>query len=136
VLLHNGSATMSPGDANTLQPINNDFLTYVSEAGLVGVALAVPLVWLIVRALRATVRARLDHPAAPYAFALVGMALEGSVFQSLLLLRTWVVIGLLLAAARIANERDGAGQIERAVLWRRTAYRPTHRAESARTAAR
>ena len=46
-----------------------------------------------------------DHPSGPYAFALVGMAFEANAFHSLLLLRTWVVIGLLIAGTRMVREK-------------------------------
>ncbi|WP_433385299.1 O-antigen ligase family protein [Actinoplanes sp. CA-142083] len=106
LLLHDGSASASPAEANALQPVNNDYLTFVSELGLVGVLLALPLLWLILRAMWGTWRARLDHPSSPYAFALVGMAFEANAFQSLSLLRTWVVIGLLIAGLRLMRERQ------------------------------
>jgi O-antigen ligase/polysaccharide polymerase Wzy-like membrane protein len=106
LLLHDGSSTASPAEANALQPVNNDYLTFLSELGLVGVLLALPLLWLILRALWGVVRTRLDHPSSPYAFALVGMAVEANFFQSFSLLRTWVVVGLLLAGVRLLREQQ------------------------------
>ncbi|WP_213011140.1 O-antigen ligase family protein [Paractinoplanes toevensis] len=106
LLLHDGTSTSSPAEANALQPVNNDYLTFLSELGLVGVLLALPLLWLILRALWGVVRTRLDHPSSPYAFALVGMAVEANFFQSFSLLRTWVVIGLLIAGARLVREQQ------------------------------
>ncbi|MFI5492943.1 O-antigen ligase family protein [Actinoplanes sp. NPDC051859] len=110
LLLHDGSATASPSEANKLQPVNNDYLAYLSELGLVGVLLALPLLWLVLRAMWGVARARLDHPASPYAFAVVGMAVEANNFQSFALLRTWVVVGLLLAGARIMSERQAQAE--------------------------
>jgi O-antigen ligase len=106
LLLHDGSASASPAEANALQPVNNDYLTFLSELGLVGVLLALPLLWLILRAMWGVARARLDHPSSPYALALVGMAFEANAFQSFSLLRTWVVVGLLIAGARLMRERQ------------------------------
>jgi O-antigen ligase len=121
LLLHGGSNTASTAEANALQPVNNDFLAFLSEMGLVGLVLALPLIWLMLRALWGVVRARLDHPSGPYAFALVGMAVEANAFHSLLLLRTWVVIGLLVAGARLASERQEPQQLASppAVDWER-----------------
>lgn len=105
LLVHDAPSTASTAEANKLQPVNNDYLEYLSEMGLVGVVLTVPLAWLILRALWSVVRARLDHPSSPYAFALIGMAFEANAFHSILLLRTWVVIALLIAGARLASEK-------------------------------
>lgn len=106
LLLHGGSASASTSEANALQPVNNDYLAYLSELGLVGVILILPLAWLVLQALWGTVRARLDHPSSPYAFALVGMAFQANAFHSLVLLRTWVVIGLLVAGAKLVREKQ------------------------------
>ncbi|MCU7730402.1 O-antigen ligase family protein [Actinoplanes sp. KI2] len=105
LLLHDGSASTSVAEANALQPVNNDYLTFLSELGVVGVLLALPLVWLVLKAMWGVARTRLDHLSSPYAFALVGMAFEANAFQSLSLLRTWVVVGLLIAGARLMRER-------------------------------
>jgi O-antigen ligase len=106
LLLHDGSNTASTAEADALQPVNNDYLAYLSELGLLGVLLALPLIWFVLRALWGVVRARLDHPSSPYAFALVGMAFEANAFHSLLLLRTWVIIALLIAGARLIREEQ------------------------------
>ena len=87
LLLQGGSNTASTAEANALQPVNSDYLAYLSEMGLVGLLLTLPLIWLVLRALWGAVRARLDHPLARDAFALVGMAFEANAFHSLLLLR-------------------------------------------------
>ena len=104
VMVNDAPASLSPDEANKLQPANNDYLEYLSETGALGVLLILPLIWFVLRAFWGAVRARLDHPSGPYAFALVGMAFEANAFHSLLLLRTWVVIGLLVAGARLASE--------------------------------
>ena len=93
------------------QPVNNDYLAYLSEMGLVGLLLTLPLIWFVLRALWGVIRARLDHPSSPYAFALVGMAFEANAFHSLLLLRTWVVIALLVAGARLVSETTRTKQL-------------------------
>ncbi|GAA1391418.1 hypothetical protein GCM10009661_83840 [Catellatospora chokoriensis] len=104
VLLQGGSDSITPDEASLLQPVNNDYLAYLSEMGLVGLVLTLPLIFYVLRALWGVVRARLDHPSGPYAFALVGMAFEANAFHSLLLLRTWVVLALLIAGARLYSE--------------------------------
>jgi O-antigen ligase len=106
LLLFGGSNKISLAEANELGQVNNDYIAFLSEFGLVGVFLALPLLWLVLRAMWATACARLDHLSSPYAFALVGMAFEANAFQSLSLLRTWVVIGLLLAGVRLTRERQ------------------------------
>jgi O-antigen ligase len=105
LLLQNGTPTSTPDEAAAMQPVNNDYLAYLSEMGLVGIVLTMPLIWLVLRSLWGVARARFDHPSAPYAFALVGMAFQADSFHSLLLLETWVVIGLLIAGARLVGER-------------------------------
>ncbi len=111
LLLHDGANSISTGEANKLQPVNNDYLAYLSEMGLVGLLLTLPLIWFVLRALWGVVRARLDHPSSPYAFALLGMAFEANAFHSLLLLRTWVVIALLVAGARLVSENHQDQQL-------------------------
>lgn len=104
LLLQNGTPTSTRDEAAAMQPVNNDYLAYLSEMGLVGIALTLPLIWLTLRSLWGVVRTRFDHPSAPYAFALVGMAFQANSFHSLLLLGTWVVIGLLIAGGRLVGK--------------------------------
>jgi O-antigen ligase len=106
LLLQNGSPTSTGDEAAAMQPVNNDYLAYLSEMGLVGIILTLPLIWLVLRSLWGVARARFDHPSAPYAFAMVGMAFQANSFHSLLLLQTWVVIGLLIAGARLVGEKQ------------------------------
>ena len=108
LLLSGGSNDISLAEANRLGQVNNDYIAFLSEFGLVGVLLSLPLLWLVLRAIWAAARARLDHPSSPYAFALVGMAFEANAFQSMSLLRTWVVVGLLIAGARLTRERPAS----------------------------
>lgn len=105
LLVHGVPGTASTAEADKLQPVNNDYLEYLSEMGLVGVVLTLPLAAFVLRALWGVIRARFDHPSGPYAFAIVGMAFEANAFHSLLLLRTWVIIALLVAGARLASEK-------------------------------
>ncbi len=106
--LTDGTPTTTLAEAGMMPAVNNDYLAWLSELGLLGVALALPLIWLILRAMWiSTIRARLDHPSAPYALALSSMALQANSFHSLLLLGTWVVIGLLIAGMRLIGERPG-----------------------------
>jgi O-antigen ligase len=106
LLLQHGTPTSTRDEAAAMQPVNNDYLAYLSEMGVVGTILTLPLIWLVLRSLWGVVRARFDHPSAPYAFALVGMAFQANSFHSLLLLGTWVVIGLLIAGARLVGEKQ------------------------------
>ncbi|WP_155390861.1 O-antigen ligase family protein [Catellatospora paridis] len=106
LLLQDGTPTTTPDEAVVMQPVNNDYLAYLSEMGLVGIILTLPLIWLVLRSLWGVVRARFDHPSGPYAFALVGMAFQANSFHSLLMLGTWVVIGLLIAGARLVGEKQ------------------------------
>lgn len=107
LLLQDGTPTSTADEAAGMQPVNNDYLAYLSEMGLIGILLTLPLIWLVLRSLWGVVRARFDHPSAPYAFALLGMAFQANSFHSLLLLGTWVVIGLLIAGARLVGEGQG-----------------------------
>ncbi len=89
--------------------VNNDYLACLSEIGLVGVWPwpSPSSGWSCESLWAGVIRARLDHPSAPYALALAGMALQANSFHSLLLLGTWVVIGLLIAGMRLVGERPG-----------------------------
>jgi O-antigen ligase len=84
-----------------LQPLNNDYLGWLSETGLVGVAAMLPLTVLWVLAVILAVR-RPGRVTLPFVLAGVGMAVQASTFGSLLLLRTWVVAGLALGVWRLA----------------------------------
>lgn len=106
ILLHDGGADIPNARANRYQPVNNDYLAYLSEEGVLGIVCILPLLWLIGRSFWETVRSRLKHPSAPYALALAGMAIQANAFHSLLLLRTWVVIGLLLAGVQLVRDKQ------------------------------
>lgn len=80
---------------------NNDYITLLAEQGLVAALFYLPLVSLLLAAIVASWWRRFAGHAGPYAFAFGAMAIQAATFSSILLLRTWVVIGLLLAAYRI-----------------------------------
>ncbi len=88
-----------------LQPFNNDYLAYLTEQGLVGLAAIIPLVWLLLTCIRRVIKSKYLHVGSPYAIALVAMAIQAGAFHSLYLMRTWAVVGLLVAAWRL--ERTG-----------------------------
>jgi O-antigen ligase len=84
--------------ANRLQPFNNDLISLLVDLGLVGILTFGPLlvlvIWIIVR----LYKSRWAANTSAMALILVGMLIQGNFFQSLLLTRLWVVIGLLLAS--------------------------------------
>ncbi len=84
-----------------LQPINNDYIQLLAELGLIGLLTFVPLGLGLVRLSWQTIKSSFVHPASPYVFALIGTAVQANSFGALALLRTWVVIGFLLAAWRL-----------------------------------
>ncbi len=91
---------------NKLQPLNNDYLAYLAETGLVGILLILPLAFLVIKRIWTVIKYRFVHPSSPYAFAFIGMAFQANAFHSILLLRTWVVIALLLAGQRIIQDAN------------------------------
>jgi O-antigen ligase len=108
LLVHDTAPLSDESAVAKLQPLNNDYLAWLAETGLVGLVLVLPLVAMVLVVMRAVWQRRFRHPAGPYAFALVGMAFEANAFHSILLLRTWVVVALLLAGWRLARERVSA----------------------------
>jgi O-antigen ligase len=82
---------------NRLQPFNNDLISLLVDLGLVGVLtfgpLLVILIWVVVR----LYKSRWAATSSAMALILIGMLIQGNFFQSLLLTRLWVVIGILLA---------------------------------------
>ena len=106
LLLHNLPNTVTTAKADAQQPVNNDYLAFLAEQGVIGVILGLPLLFVILKSIMTTWRLRYLHPAGPYVFALVGMAFEANAFHSLLLLRTWVVIGLIYAGNRLYHAQS------------------------------
>ncbi len=94
VALHPG---LSPAAATTAQPLNNDYLSYLAEVGWLGLVVTLPLIVMLLWRFSQVVASGLRHQATPYVLALVGMAVQACTFQSILLLRTWVVVGLIIA---------------------------------------
>lgn len=79
-----------------LQPFNNDFLGLVVDLGIIALLTFGPLVAASIYSIYKLFRSAWASAAAPMALALIGMVIQGNFFHSLLLTRTWVVIGLLL----------------------------------------
>jgi O-antigen ligase len=98
--------------ANKLQPFNNDLIALLVDLGLIAVLAFAPLLVLLVWVVIRLYKSRWEASTAAFALILVGMLIQGNFFQSLLLTRLWVIIGLLLASLsmplsgkqRISNE--------------------------------
>jgi hypothetical protein len=82
---------------NRLQPFNNDLIALAVDLGLLALVFFGPLFAFLLRAFYQLFKKGWNSIAAPFALILVGMLIQGNFFQSLLLTRLWVVIGLLLA---------------------------------------
>ena len=89
-----------------LQPLNNDYLGWLADTGLIGVILSLPLIVLVVQKSWQIIRGRCQSLATPYLFALTGMAVQAATFHSMLLLRLWVVLGVFFAADRLYNSTN------------------------------
>ena len=83
-------------ETKKLQPFNNDAIGYIVEFGLLGISLILPLLILLVYVVRHNFKQKLAHWATPFVFVLIGMAVQSNFFHSVLLTRTWFVIGMLL----------------------------------------
>jgi len=81
-----------------LQPFNNDLVGLIVDLGLLGLVTFGPLAVALAVGLYRLYKAGWGHVVAPLALALIGMLIQGNFFQSLLLTRTWIVIGLVLVA--------------------------------------
>jgi len=81
-----------------LQPLNNDYLGWLADTGLLGVLLSLPLVVLVVLRSWRIIRDRCQSLATPYLFALTGMAVQAATFHPMLLLRLWIVLGVFFVA--------------------------------------
>lgn len=79
-----------------LQPFNNDLIGLVVDLGLIALFAFGPLVVAIVYSLYKMFKKAWAVTVAPMGLALIGMLIQGNFFHSLLLTRTWVVIGLVL----------------------------------------
>lgn len=83
---------------NQLQPFNNDLISLIVELGLLAVVFFGPIVVLAIVALVRAYRSGWKGLGAPFALVVIGMLIQGNFFQSLLLTRLWVVLGLLLVS--------------------------------------
>jgi hypothetical protein len=79
-----------------LQPFNNDLIGLVVDLGLLALIAFGPLLALLVYALIKLFKSAWAATIAPLALSLIGMLVQGNFFQSILLTRTWVVIGIVL----------------------------------------
>lgn len=79
-----------------LQPFNNDLIGLVVDLGAIALFAFGPLVAAVVYSLYRMFKKAWAFTVAPMGLALVGMLIQGNFFHSLLLTRTWVVIGLVL----------------------------------------
>ena len=79
-----------------LQPLNNDYLAWLAETGLVGLTALLALAsCLVVAGYRAW--QQWQPWTSGWSLAVAGMAVQALTFHSILLLRTWVVVGAILA---------------------------------------
>lgn len=88
-------------DYRKLQPINNDYLTLLAEQGVLGLLAFLPLLVMLIKISLKVIRQRFKPRAAPYVFTLIAIAVQANGFGAIALLRTWVVIGLVIAAANL-----------------------------------
>lgn len=80
-----------------LQPLNNDYLAWLAETGVLGMAGLLTLFSILVIAIRSAWQ-RWQAWSSGWSLAMAAMAVQALTFHSILLLRTWVVIGAILAA--------------------------------------
>ena len=79
-----------------LQPFNNDFLGLLVDLGLLGLIAFAPLVVGLVLAAWRVFKLRWKDPSAPFILAAIAMLVQSNFFQSILLARLWVVVGVAL----------------------------------------
>ncbi|HEU4606457.1 MAG TPA: O-antigen ligase family protein, partial [Chitinophagaceae bacterium] len=80
-----------------LQPFNNDLLGMLVDLGLVGVIAFGPVIAALFISLARSFKQHWSAPSAPYALAAIAMLIQSNFFQSILLARLWVVVGIALA---------------------------------------
>jgi O-antigen ligase len=105
---------------NRLQPFNNDLIALAVDLGLLALVFFGPLFAFLLRAFYQLFKKGWNSIAAPFALILVGMLIQGNFFQSLLLTRLWVVIGLLLAFLYTPS-LDQASANQKRIVPRKTA---------------
>ncbi|MBI3624044.1 O-antigen ligase family protein [Candidatus Saccharibacteria bacterium] len=79
-----------------LQPFNNELIGLLVDLGLIGVIAFAPLVIILLTAIVRLYRSAWDSFAAPMVLVFVGMLVQSNFFHSLLLTRTWFVVGIAL----------------------------------------
>ena len=80
-----------------LQPFNNDLLGLLVDLGLIGILVFGPVIIAVFVSLIKSFRKRWLVPSAPYVLAAIAMLIQTNFFQSILLARLWVVVGIALA---------------------------------------
>jgi hypothetical protein len=98
-------------DPNDLQPFNNDLIALIVELGLLSIIFFGPVIVAAIAALVRVYKGGWKGVTAPFALIAIGMLIQGNFFQSLLLTRLWVVIGLLLVTL-VPEHRIKEGRIK------------------------
>ncbi len=80
-----------------LQPFNNDLLGILVDLGLIGILAFGPLFTALMISLIKSLKKHWNNHSAPYALAAIAMLVQTNFFQSILLARLWVVVGIALA---------------------------------------
>jgi O-antigen ligase len=88
-----------------LQPFNNDLIGLIVDLGLLSVLTFGPLIVVLIRGVYTLYKKAWKPLASPFAVILIGMAVQGNFFQSILLTRTWVVIGILMTTILPAQSK-------------------------------
>ncbi|MBX4188650.1 O-antigen ligase family protein, partial [Candidatus Saccharibacteria bacterium] len=80
-----------------LQPFNNDFIGLVVDLGLIGMLAFAPVVIALIKSIILAYRRVWQSPSTPFGLAAIAMLVQSNFFQSILLARLWVVVGIALA---------------------------------------
>jgi len=86
-------------DPAKLQPFNNDLIGLVVDTGIVGILSFLPLLITLLYGIYRQFRNSWSHAYAAFTLILIGMLVQSNFFHSLLLTRTWFVIGIFLIVA-------------------------------------
>jgi O-antigen ligase len=79
-----------------LQPFNNDLLGLLVDLGLIGILTFGPILAGVLTSLLKSFKKIWSTQSAPYALACLAMLIQSNFFQSILLARLWVVVGIVL----------------------------------------
>jgi O-antigen ligase len=90
-----------------LQPFNNDLLGMLVDLGLIGVVAFGPVIAALFISLARSFKQHWAAPSAPYVLAAIAMLIQSNFFQSILLARLWVVVGIALAGLYLKPGRKG-----------------------------